>query len=127
MQIGGVLKSGRKHDGRAPDYDDWALNGDIIFRDDVLDNALEISSMGIRVDEKSLVTQLEAENATDRLKLPFHKALIEGKLPLTIGGGIGQSRLCMLLLQKKHIGEVHASVWPESEIEKCKKEGIELL
>lgn len=127
MQIGGRLKDGKKHDGRAPDYDDWSLNGDIIVYNRVTESAFEISSMGIRVDEKSLVSQLEAENATDRLKLPFHKALIEGKLPLTIGGGIGQSRLCMLLLQKKHIGEVHASVWPESEIEKCKKEGIELL
>lgn len=127
MQIGGRLKSGEKHDGRAPDYDDWALNGDIIVYNRVTDAAFEISSMGIRVDEKSLVSQLEAENALSRLELPFHKALIEGKLPLTIGGGIGQSRLCMLLLQKAHIGEVHASVWPEAQIKECKEKGIELL
>ena len=127
MKIGGRLKCGEKHDGRAPDYDDWNLNGDIIVYNRVTDAAFEISSMGIRVDEKSLVSQLEAENATDRLSLPFHKALIEGKLPLTIGGGIGQSRLCMLLLQKAHIGEVQACVWPESEVEKCRQNGIELL
>lgn len=127
MQIGGRLKNGEKHDGRAPDYDDWSLNGDIIVYNRVTDSAFEISSMGIRVDEKSLVSQLEAENATERLNLPFHKALISGKLPLTIGGGIGQSRLCMLLLQKAHIGEVHASVWPEKEINDCAKAGIELL
>ncbi len=127
MKIGGRLKCGEKHDGRAPDYDDWNLNGDIIVYNRVTDSAFEISSMGIRVDEKSLVSQLEAENATDRLSLPFHKALIEGKLPLTIGGGIGQSRLCMLLLGKAHIGEVQACVWPESEIEKCRQNGIELL
>ena len=127
MQIGGHLKDGSKHDGRAPDYDDWSLNGDIIVYNRVTDAAFEISSMGIRVDEKSLVAQLKAENALDRLELPFHKSLIEGKLPLTIGGGIGQSRLCMLLLGKAHIGEVHASVWPEAEIERCKEQGIELL
>ena len=126
-KIGGRLKDGSKHDGRAPDYDDWELNGDIIVYNRVTDSAFEISSMGIRVDEKSLVSQLEAENATDRMELPFHKALLNGELPLTIGGGIGQSRLCMLLLQKAHIGEVHASVWPEAEIERCKKQGIELL
>ena len=126
-KIGGRLKNGEKHDGRAPDYDDWDLNGDIIVYNRVTDSAFELSSMGIRVDEKSLLSQLEAENATDRLELPFHKALIEGKLPLTIGGGIGQSRLCMLLLQKAHIGEVHASVWPQSELDKCAREGIELL
>lgn len=127
MQIGGRLGDGTKHDGRAPDYDDWKLNGDIIVYNRVTDAAFEISSMGIRVDEKSLISQLEAENATERLKLPFHKALVEGKLPLTIGGGIGQSRLCMLLLQKAHIGEVHASVWPEAQIKECKEKGIELL
>lgn len=127
MKIGGRLKNGEKHDGRAPDYDDWSLNGDIIVYNRVTDAAFEISSMGIRVDEKSLVAQLEAENATDRLALPFHKALVAGELPLTIGGGIGQSRLCMLLLQKAHIGEVHASVWPEAEIARCRAEGIELL
>lgn len=126
-QIGGRLKNGEKHDGRAPDYDDWTLNGDIIVYNRVTDAAFEISSMGIRVDEKSLVAQLEAENATERLALPFHKALVNGELPFTIGGGIGQSRLCMLLLQKAHIGEVHASVWPESEIARCRDEGIKLL
>lgn len=127
MQIGAKLKNGEKHDGRAPDYDDWALNGDLIVYNKVLDQALELSSMGIRVDKDSLVSQLTQENALDRLELPFHKALINGELPFTIGGGIGQSRLCMQLLQKAHIGEVHASVWPESEIEKCKAMGIKLL
>ena len=127
MQIGGKLSNGEKHDGRAPDYDDWALNGDLIVYNRVLDSALELSSMGIRVDKVSLLKQLEAENALDRLELPFHKALVNGELPFTIGGGIGQSRLCMQLLQKAHIGEVHASVWPEEEIQKCKNANIELL
>ena len=127
MQIGSILSDGKKHDGRAPDYDDWALNGDLLIYNRVLDSALEISSMGIRVDKESLVGQLTAENKLDRLELPFHKALMNDELPLTIGGGIGQSRLCMLLLQKAHIGEVHASVWPEEEIKKCKETGIELL
>ncbi|MEE1053151.1 MAG: aspartate--ammonia ligase [Acutalibacteraceae bacterium] len=127
MQIGGKLSNGEKHDGRAPDYDDWALNGDLIVYNRVLDSALELSSMGIRVDKVSLLKQLEAENALDRLELPFHKALVNGELPFTIGGGIGQSRLCMQLLQKAHIGEVHASVWPEEEIQKCKDANIELL
>ncbi len=126
-QIGGRLKNGEKHDGRAPDYDDWSLNGDIIVYNKVTDAAFEISSMGIRVDKESLLKQLEAENALDRLNFPFHKALVNGELPFTIGGGIGQSRLCMLLLQKAHIGEVHASVWPEEEIKKCKELNIELL
>lgn len=127
MQIGGRLKSGKKHDGRAPDYDDWKLNGDIVVYDPILESAFEISSMGIRVDKQSLLEQLKIENAEDRLQLEFHKLLAEEKLPLTIGGGIGQSRLCMLLLQKAHIGEVHSSVWPESEIKRCKDLGIELL
>ena len=127
MQIGGRLSNGEKHDGRAPDYDDWSLNGDLLVYNRVLDSALELSSMGIRVDKETLLSQLTAENKLDRLKLPFHKALINDELPLTIGGGIGQSRLCMQILQKAHIGEVHASVWPESEIEKCKELGIELL
>ena len=127
MQIGGRLKNGEKHDGRAPDYDDWALNGDIIAYNKILDKALEISSMGIRVDKDSLISQLAEEGVLDRLELPFHKALINGELPLTIGGGIGQSRLCMQLLQKAHIGEVHASVWPEEELKKCSLAGIELL
>ena len=127
MKIGSKLKSGKKHDGRAPDYDDWNLNGDILIYNKVTKASFEISSMGIRVDEKSLLSQLKEENAEDRLNLPFHKALINGELPYTIGGGIGQSRLCMLLLQKAHIGEVHCSVWPKEEIEKCKEQGIELL
>ncbi len=126
-QIGGRLKNGEKHDGRAPDYDDWKLNGDIIVYNRVTDAAFEISSMGIRVDKDSLLSQLKEENALDRLELPFHKALVNGELPYTIGGGIGQSRLCMLLLQKAHIGEVHASVWPESEMKRCKEQGIVLL
>ena len=127
MKIGGRLKDGRKHDGRAPDYDDWSLNGDIIVYNRVTDAAFEISSMGIRVNKETLIAQLEAENAAERLTLPFHKALVSGELPQTIGGGIGQSRLCMLLLQKAHIGEVHASVWPEAEIKRCRENGIELL
>ena len=127
MKIGGKLKNGEKHDGRAPDYDDWELNGDILIYNKVTDAAFEISSMGIRVDKESLVKQLGAEDKLDRLELPFHKALMEDKLPLTIGGGIGQSRLCMLLLHKAHIGEVHASVWPKAEIERCKEWGIDLL
>ena len=127
MQIGGKLKSGEKHDGRAPDYDDWQLNGDIIFWNDVLKCAFEVSSMGIRVDEKSLKSQLESENATERERFEFHRGILEGKLPLTIGGGIGQSRLCMLLLEKAHIGEVQVSIWPEDMIEKCRENGIVLL
>lgn len=127
MQIGNRLKSGEKHDGRAPDYDDWKLNGDIVVYNSILDSAFEISSMGIRVDKDSLLEQLKAENAEDRLSLEFHRMLVEEKLPLTIGGGIGQSRLCMLLLQKAHIGEVHASVWPDDEIKRCRDLGIELL
>lgn len=127
MQIGGRLSNGEKHDGRAPDYDDWALNGDLLVYNRVLDSALELSSMGIRVDKETLIKQLTAENKLDRLELPFHKSLVNNELPLTIGGGIGQSRLCMQILQKAHIGEVHASVWPEEEIKKCEELGIELL
>ena len=127
MKIGGRLKNGEKHDGRAPDYDDWSLNGDIIVYNPVLDSAFEISSMGIRVDRESLVSQLKAENAEDRLKYEFHTLLMNGSLPLTIGGGIGQSRLCMYLLQKAHIGEVQVSIWPEREVKKCKAAGIALL
>jgi len=127
MQIGDVLKSGTKHDGRAPDYDDWTLNGDIMFWNDALECAFEISSMGIRVDEKSLNSQLTKANCNNRRKLPFHKMLLAGELPLTIGGGIGQSRLCMLLLQKAHIGEVQVSVWDERTIAGSKAAGVELL
>ncbi len=125
--IGDKLSNGEKHDGRAPDYDDWSLNGDLLVYNRVLDSALELSSMGIRVNKETLIKQLTAENKLDRLELPFHKALVNDELPLTIGGGIGQSRLCMQLLQKAHIGEVHASVWPEEEIKKCESAGIELL
>ena len=127
MQIGDKLKSGEPHDTRAPDYDDWALNGDILFWSDILDCAVEISSMGIRVDEKSLDEQLKKAGADDRRSLPFHKALLEGKLPLTMGGGIGQSRLSMLLLGKAHIGEVQVSLWDEETKRVCKENGIVLL
>jgi len=127
MQIGGILKSGNKHDGRAPDYDDWSLNGDILLWSDVLNCAVEISSMGIRVDEKTLDEQLKKANCDNRRELPFHKMLLAGELPLTMGGGIGQSRMSMLLLQKAHVGEVQVSVWDEDTISGCKAAGIELL
>lgn len=127
MQIGGALSNGQPHDGRAPDYDDWSLNGDIIVYYPVLDIALELSSMGIRVDEEALLRQLQIRGATERKELPFHKALLEGKLPYTIGGGIGQSRMCMFFLCKAHIGEVQSSFWPADMIENCKQNGIELL
>ena len=127
MQIGDVLASGQKHDGRAPDYDDWKLNCDILFWHEPLECAVEISSMGIRVDEKSLDEQLTKSGCDDRRNLPFHKMLLEGKLPLTIGGGIGQSRICMLLLGKAHVGEVQASIWDEETLEACKEAGIDLL
>jgi aspartate--ammonia ligase len=127
MKIGGRLKSGQKHDGRAPDYDDWDLNGDIILYNRVLDIPFEISSMGIRVDRESLLKQLKAENKEERVKYEFHQMLLSGALPLTIGGGIGQSRLCMYLLHKAHVGEVQVSIWPEKEIIKCKSNGINLL
>lgn len=125
--IGAPLKSGKKHDGRAPDYDDWSLNGDIILYYAPLDCAFEVSSMGIRVDEKSLIEQLKAENCLERLELPFHKELLNGKLPLTMGGGIGQSRLSMFLLNKMHIGEVQVSVWDEKNLDYCRQNGIELM
>ena len=127
MQIGAPLANGKPHDGRAPDYDDWSLNGDILLWDEVLSRAFEISSMGIRVDEESLDRQLTLAGCDARRKLPFHKMLFAGKLPQTMGGGIGQSRICMFLLGKRHIGEVQASVWPEAMIEECEKEGIHLL
>lgn len=127
MQIGGVLTSGEKHDGRAPDYDDWSLNGDIFFWDDVLNRALEISSMGIRVDAESLARQLALCNAEDRMKYDYHRMIADGTLPLTIGGGIGQSRLCMLLLEKAHIGEVQVSIWSDETICRCSENGITLL
>lgn len=127
MQIGDTLSDGTKHDGRAPDYDDWSLNGDILFWYEPLQCALEISSMGIRVDEESLHRQLEKEKALDRESLPFHQGILRQELPYTIGGGIGQSRLCMLLLKKAHIGEVQASIWPQEMIEACEKADIPLL
>ena len=127
MQIGDKLKSGKPHDNRAPDYDDWSLNGDILFWDELLDCALEISSMGIRVDEQALDRQLRLAGANERRELPFHKALLNGELPLTIGGGIGQSRLSMLLLGKAHIGEVQVSLWDDETRKKCKENGIILL
>lgn len=127
MQIGGVLRSGKPHDGRAPDYDDWGLNCDIFFWDEVLDRALEISSMGIRVDAESLARQLELSGCENRRELPFHKMLLAGELPLTIGGGIGQSRLSMLLLGCAHIGEVQSSVWDAETIAACENAGIPLL
>ena len=127
MKIGGKLNSGKKHDGRAPDYDDWELNGDILIWDEVLESALEISSMGIRVDEKSLHSQLEAEGCLEREQFPFHKMILDGTLPLTIGGGIGQSRLCMLLLEKAHIGEVQCAIWSDEMRNECREHGIILL
>jgi len=127
MQIGCTLKSGTKHDGRAPDYDDWQLNCDIFFWDEVLQRALEISSMGIRVDAESMDRQLRLANCDHRRELPFHKALLNNELPLTIGGGIGQSRLAMLMLGCAHIGEVQSSVWDEMTVSECEKAGIPLL
>lgn len=127
MKIGDLLNSGEKHDGRAPDYDDWSLNGDIIFWYPVLERAFEVSSMGIRVDEKALEEQLKKAGCEERKELDFHKNLLEGKLPYTIGGGIGQSRMCMYFLRKAHIGEVQASVWDEKNKKFCEKYGITLL
>lgn len=127
MKIGGMLKSGIRHDGRAPDYDDWELNGDIVLWNDVLGIAYEISSMGIRVDEEAMARQLKLANAEDRAELPFHKSILSKELPYSIGGGIGQSRLCMFFLRKAHIGEVQVSVWPEDMIAECKENNIFLL
>lgn len=127
MQIGDVLKSGKRHDGRAPDYDDWKLNGDILFWYEPLQCALELSSMGIRVDEDSMVEQLKKTGDEDRLKLQYHKMILNKELPHTIGGGIGQSRLCMLLLGKAHVGEVQASIWPDEMLKKCEENGIHIL
>ena len=127
MQIGKTLKSGKKHDGRAPDYDDWELNGDILMWNPVLESRFEISSMGIRVDEESLDRQLTLAGCDERRNLPFHKMLLNGELPLTMGGGIGQSRLCMLMLGTCHIGEVQASLWDQETVETCEKAGIILL
>ena len=127
MQIGKVLSSGEKHDGRSPDYDDWDLNGDILFYNPVLDSAIELSSMGIRVDEEALERQLKAAKCEDRKELDYHKELLDGKLPYTIGGGIGQSRICMFFLNKAHICEVQVGIWPQEMIEECSQAGITLL
>ena len=127
MQIGGKLRSGKPHDGRAPDYDDWALNGDILFWNDVLGRAFEISSMGIRVDAESLARQLKLSGCEERASLPFHKMLLNDELPLTVGGGIGQSRLCMLMMGTAHIGEVQSSIWDEDTLRACADSGILLL
>ncbi len=125
--IGHALASGEPHDGRAPDYDDWNLNGDILFWNPTLQRAFELSSMGIRVDENSLLEQLKIRSAEDRLALDYHKALLAGELPYTIGGGIGQSRICMYYLQKAHIGEVQASVWDKHTLAVCQAAGVQLL
>ena len=127
MQIGGVLSNGEKHDGRAPDYDDWSLNGDLIIWNEVLGSAFEVSSMGIRVDSDSLRAQLIASDAQYREKFEFHRGILDGKYPLTMGGGIGQSRICMLILEKAHIGEVHSSIWPDEMRAECDEKGIRLL
>ena len=127
MKIGDLLTNGEKHDGRAPDYDDWELNGDIMVYYPVDDIALELSSMGIRVDEVSLVSQLAKAGCPERAELDFHKALLEGKLPYTVGGGIGQSRICMFFLRKAHIGEVQVSVWPQEAVEYAASRGVALL
>lgn len=125
--IGHKLKSGEPHDHRSPDYDDWNLNGDILFWDDVIGNSLEVSSMGIRVDEESLKSQCELANTTDRFKLPYHQNILNADLPYTVGGGIGQSRICMFFLEKEHIGEVQVGVWDEKSLDFCKDKEIRLL
>ena len=127
MQIGDVLENGERHDGRAPDYDDWSLNADIVVYYPVLDIALELSSMGIRVDKKALLSQLKKAGCEERKDLPFQKAIINEELPYTIGGGIGQSRICMFFLRKAHIGDVQSSLWPEDMIAQCEENGIQLL
>ncbi len=127
LQIGDVLESGERHDGRAPDYDDWALNGDIVVYYPVLDIALELSSMGIRVDRTALLSQLKKAGCPERAELPFQKAVLEEKLPFTIGGGIGQSRICMFFLRKAHIGEVQCSLWPEETMQLAQEKGLQLL
>jgi aspartate--ammonia ligase len=134
--IGGKLANGEKHDGRAPDYDDWStptqqgyrgLNGDIVVWNPVLKQAFELSSMGIRVDKNSLLSQLKETNSEERKSLYFHQRLLNDELPLSVGGGIGQSRLCMFFLRKAHIGEIQASIWPEKMIAECRKNGIQLM
>ena len=125
--IGDKLSNGQRHDGRAPDYDDWSLNGDLLYYSDVLDCAVELSSMGIRVNPEVMLEQLKKDNKEDRLNLDYHKSLMNGELPQTIGGGIGQSRLCMLLMGCAHIGEVQASLWDKETLQECKERGIEIL
>ncbi|MBP3314082.1 MAG: aspartate--ammonia ligase [Oscillospiraceae bacterium] len=127
MQIGKTLRSGKKHDGRAPDYDDWDLNGDILLWNEVLGQSFEISSMGIRVDEESMTRQLKLAGCEDRASLPFHKMLLNGELPLTMGGGLGQSRICMFMIGACHIGEVQVSIWDKDTQDACQKAGIQLL
>ena len=127
MKIGDVLENGKPHDGRAPDYDDWSLNADILVYYPVLDIALELSSMGIRVDKKAMLSQLKKAGCEERAKLPFQQAIINEELPFTIGGGIGQSRICMFFLRKAHIGEVQCSLWPDEMVAVCEKNGIQLL
>lgn len=127
MEVGGLLKSGIKHDGRAPDYDDWSLNGDILFWYPMLDCAIELSSMGIRVDKETMIKQLKESNADNRLNLEFHQMVLKDQLPLTMGGGLGQSRICLFFLKKMHIGEVQSSIWTDDIVEECKVRGIKLL
>ena len=127
MKIGDVLENGKPHDGRAPDYDDWSLNADILVYYPVLDIALELSSMGIRVDKKAMLSQLKKAGCEERAKLPFQQAIINEELPFTIGGGIGQSRICMFFLRKAHIGEVQCSLWPDEMVAVCEKNDIQLL
>ncbi|WP_029067000.1 aspartate--ammonia ligase [Lachnobacterium bovis] len=127
LQIGDKLENGEPHDGRAPDYDDWSLNADILVYYPVIDIALELSSMGIRVDKDALLSQLDKADCKDRATLPFHKAVINEELPLTIGGGIGQSRICMFFLRKAHIGEVQSSIWPDEMLKECEKAGVKIL
>lgn len=126
-EIGGVLRGGEPHDGRAPDYDDWSLNGDILIWYEPLGRAIELSSMGIRVDREALERQLAIRGMESRKSLTFHRMLLDGKLPLTMGGGIGQSRICMIMLEKVHIGEVQSSVWPDDMIAGCEEHGVHLL
>ena len=127
MKIGDALENGEPHDGRAPDYDDWSLNADIIVYYPVLDIALELSSMGIRVDRDALLYQLQKSGCEDRMNLPFQQAILNEELPYTIGGGIGQSRICMFFLRKAHIGEVQSSLWPEEMVALCEEHGVQLL
>jgi len=127
MQIGKLLNSGNKHDGRAPDYDDWSLNGDLLMWSDPLDVAIELSSMGIRVDRETLIDQLEKAGCMDRLEFDYHSKIANDTLPLTIGGGLGQSRICLIMLDKVHVGEVQSSIWPEEMIKECSEQGVELL